>query len=114
MIIWIDAQLSPALASWITENFKIQAHAVHDLGLLEAEDQEIYEAARKARAVIMTKDSDFITLVHRHSSPPRVIWVTCGNTSNIYLKKILKESFHIILGLLEAGESIVEVSDSHS
>jgi predicted nuclease of predicted toxin-antitoxin system len=44
----IDAQLSPGLAKWITENFaSIEATAVRDLGLREAEDQASF--FRRAR-----------------------------------------------------------------
>lgn len=32
MTIWIDAQMSPALAAWIRSNFAVNAVAVRDLG----------------------------------------------------------------------------------
>ena len=39
MKLWIDAQLSPLLAKWISENFaNIEATAVRDLSLRDAED----------------------------------------------------------------------------
>ena len=31
MTIWVDAQLSPAIATWIGENFGIEARAARDL-----------------------------------------------------------------------------------
>ena len=37
MTIWIDAQLSPAIAFWIEENFNVKAFALRDLGLRDAE-----------------------------------------------------------------------------
>ena len=59
MNLWIDAQLSPALASWITAHFpEIEAFSVKYLGLRNAEDPEIFEAARSANTVVMTKDDD--------------------------------------------------------
>lgn len=64
MQIWIDAQLSPAIAGWIVETFHIEAYAVRDLDLRDATDQEIFVAARRAAAVVMTKDSDFV-VIHR-------------------------------------------------
>ncbi len=112
MILWIDAQFSPSLASWIAENFKIEARAIRDLGLLQAKDEEIYKAARQAKAVVMTKDSDFMTLVEQQGVSPQVVWVTCGNTSNAYLKKILKEALPAVIRLIDSGESVVEVSDT--
>jgi len=51
VILWIDAQLSPALARLINETFGIVAHAVRDLGLREARDWVIFHAAREAGAV---------------------------------------------------------------
>jgi predicted nuclease of predicted toxin-antitoxin system len=62
MIIWIDAHLSPAIAVWITSTFGILAVALRDLGLRDAEDPEIFEAAKAANVVLLTKDSDFVDL----------------------------------------------------
>jgi predicted nuclease of predicted toxin-antitoxin system len=36
MILWIDAQLSPALARWLSDTFGVAAHAVRNLGLRDA------------------------------------------------------------------------------
>jgi predicted nuclease of predicted toxin-antitoxin system len=63
MIFWLDAHLSPGLARWITERFGISARAVHDLGLRDAEDEQIFEAARRAEVVVITKDRDFVEMV---------------------------------------------------
>ena len=112
MILWIDAQLSPTLASWITESFGVGAHHVVDLGLLLARDQEIYLAAREADAVIVTKDRDFLALSERFGSPPQVVWITCGNTSNARLMDILQDAMPTALNHLEEGESIVAISDT--
>ncbi|MEC4812961.1 MAG: DUF5615 family PIN-like protein [Scytonema sp. PMC 1069.18] len=54
MIIWVDAQLSPAIASWITDKFGVTAVALRDIGLRDAEDVEIFEAAKAQDAIIMT------------------------------------------------------------
>jgi predicted nuclease of predicted toxin-antitoxin system len=89
MTIWIDAQISPAIAAWISSNYPVSAVAIRDLGLRDAEDKEIFEAARLEKAVVMTKDSDFVLLLDRLGPPPQVIWVTCGNTSNGRLKEVL-------------------------
>jgi predicted nuclease of predicted toxin-antitoxin system len=111
MKLWVDAQLSPAIAVWLTENFEqIEAVAVRDLGLREAEDTVIYFSAKDANATVMTKDSDFIDLQKRHGSPPKVIWVTCGNTSNKALQKILLANLQKAVELLEAGENLVEIT----
>lgn len=89
MIIWVDAHLSPAIATWITNTLGITAVALRDIGFREAEDLEIFEAAKTQKVIFMTKDSDFVDLVDRLKAPPQIIWLTCGNTSNARLKEIL-------------------------
>jgi predicted nuclease of predicted toxin-antitoxin system len=88
MIIWLDAQLSPAIASWMNIEFPITAIALRDLGLRDDRDHAIFEAARQANAVVMTKDIDFVHLIEKYVPPPQVILLTCGNTSNARLKQI--------------------------
>ncbi|NER49654.1 MAG: hypothetical protein F6J86_27540 [Symploca sp. SIO1B1] len=110
MTIWVDAHLSPAIASWITNTLDVEAVALRDLSLRDAEDPEIFEAAKAQQAIVMTKDSDFVDLVDRLGSPPQIIWLTCGNTSNARLRKILSETLPRALELLAAGEALVEIS----
>jgi predicted nuclease of predicted toxin-antitoxin system len=109
--VWIDAQLSPAIARWLATTFGEDAVTVKDVGLRDAEDEVIFNAARKVGAVVMTKDVDFADLVRRLGPPPQILWITCGNTSNARLMEILKLSWPRILDLLRAGERLVEVSD---
>ncbi len=57
----------------------------------------------------MTKDSDFVDLVDRLGSPPQIIWLTCGNTSNARLREILSSVLPEALKLLHSGEKLVEI-----
>lgn len=57
MTIWVDAHLSPAIATWITSTFGITALALRDVGLRDAEDSEIFEAAKAQGVIFMTKDT---------------------------------------------------------
>ena len=111
MKLWLDAQLSPAMAPWIAENFGVECSSVREVGLRDAEDVEIFQAARAANVVVMSKDSDFPELVERLGSPPQVLWVTCGNTSNRSLKELFQKCLQTALDLLHGGEPIVEVND---
>lgn len=110
MRIWIDAQLSPRIAGWISDNFDLEAIAVRDLGLRDSEDIEIFKAARSEDAIVVTKDRDFLDLLGRFGPPPKIIWLTCGNTSNAALQKILIKTLAKAVELLESGESIVEIT----
>ncbi len=88
--IWIDAQLSPGMAVWLGPLLATVAHPLRDLGLRDADDAVIFARARAAQAVILTKDADFLLLLDRHGPPPRVIWLTCGNTTNDRLRELLQ------------------------
>lgn len=113
MTIWIDAQLSPDIAGWIQSSFEgVHAAAVRDIGLRHAEDPEIFEAARTADAVVLTKDSDFTELVNRLGPPPHVIWVRVGNTSRAEMKRILAVHLADVMLLIRHGEPLVEISHS--
>ena len=110
MKIWIDAQLSPSLASWIEATFGIESYSLKFLGLRDADDLEIFQKAREdENIVIMTKDSDFLNLLYQLGSPPKIIWITCGNTSNDYLKKVLLVNLLQAIELLQSGERLVEI-----
>jgi len=110
MMLWVDAQLSPTLAPWLTEKFGIEAYSIKWLGYRNATDGEIFYAARAAGAVVMTKDSDFLRLLDQHGPPPQVLWITFGNTSNARMKEVLQRIFPWAVKLLEAGEPLVEIS----
>lgn len=110
MTIWIDAQMSPAIAAWISDNFPVRAIASRDLGLRNATDREIFFAARRETAIVMTKDSDFVSLLDELGMPPQVIWITCGNTSNARLREILTGTLPKALRLLGSGERLVEIN----
>ena len=109
MKIWVDAQLSPAIAKWIESNFPVECTAVRDLDLRDAEDKEIFFRAKDVGAVVLTKDSDFVFLLDRFGPPPKVIWLTSGNTSNKRLKEILSGSLLKAIEILDQGDDLVEI-----
>jgi predicted nuclease of predicted toxin-antitoxin system len=109
--IWIDAQLSPALAPWIQQEFGVDAFSARYLGLVRTRDRDIFAAARRADVVVLTKDGDFPLLVERLGPPPSVIWLRCGNTSNAYVRKVLRDTLRPALDLIAAGEHLIVITD---
>ena len=80
--LWIDAQISPAIALWINENYPdINAKSFRSLGLRDAKDIEIFMLAKRSNCILVSKDVDFQQLLQKFGSPPKLIWLTCGNTS---------------------------------
>jgi predicted nuclease of predicted toxin-antitoxin system len=111
MIIWVDAQLPPTLAAWLVKTFGVAAFSLKELGLRDAKDTEIFEAARQPNLVIMSKDSDFVDLVCRLGSPPQILWITCGNVTNQNLRRLLSSTFAEAITQLQQGEIVVEIGE---
>lgn len=109
MTLWLDAQLPPHLAIWIQQTFSINAIALRDIGLRDATDNAIFDAAKIANAVLISKDSGFVEIVMRHGTPPKLIWLTCGNVSNAALETLFNAKLREAIQLLKGGESIVEL-----
>lgn len=109
MKFWVDAQLPPALAAWLAKEYGVEALPLKDIGLRDAPDIEIFQAAQRTQVVVISKDSDFVDLVSRHGSPPQLLWVTCGNLTNSRLQVVFRKTFPEALALLTSGQAIVEV-----
>ena len=69
-MIWLDAQLSPRVAGWIRETLGHDAKALRDIGLRDAEDEEIFQRGKHDDVILLTKDKDFVDLVARLGPPP--------------------------------------------
>jgi len=111
MIYWIDAQLPPQLAIWLSQTFKVEAYSLRDLDLRDAEDEQIFQQARQQGIVIISKDSDFVDMVLRLGIPPQLLWITCGNFTNRRLQEPLTQVFPKAEKLLATGEAVVEIAD---
>ena len=108
--VWVDAQLPPALARWLTEEYGVDAAHVDAAGYLGAADEAIFAAARAGGAgVVVTKDDDFVRLLEQRGPPPQVVWVTCGNVRNAELRRVVLPAWPRAAALLAAGEPLVEI-----
>lgn len=109
-MIIVDAQLSPHLAIWVSEKLSVETYSVSFLGMLNSTDSDIFHFAREKNAVVITKDNDFVSLLYRLGPPPKIIWITCGNTSNAHMKRLLKHKLTAALKLLDSSD-LVEIAD---
>ncbi len=109
MKFWIDAQLPPALAPWLTDTFGVEAFSVKRLGLRDASDERIFFAARTEKVIVITKDRDFVQLLEGLGPPPKVIWGTCGNVSNAEMRDIFRQDFQKAVLSLQQSKSLVEI-----
>jgi predicted nuclease of predicted toxin-antitoxin system len=100
-----------SLPPWLTAEQGIEARHVQELGLLLSRDAGIFSAAGAATepVAILTKDDDFSRLVIQHGPPPQVVWLRCGNVSNLELRRIRRDAWPRAARLLAGGEALVEI-----
>lgn len=110
MRVWVDAQLPPAIAAWISQRFGIPCSHIRDTDLAAMPDAHIFERIRVPGDVIFTKDEDFIDLVTRLDPPPQVLWLRIGNTSNRHLRTYLEVTMGRAIELLSSSEPVVELA----
>jgi predicted nuclease of predicted toxin-antitoxin system len=73
-----DENLSPSLAARLAAEFPESTH-VRNVGLLGAEDRQIWEYARSAGLAIVSKDTDFRERSYVEGAPPKIVWLDVGN-----------------------------------
>lgn len=111
MKIWLNANLSPVLAAWISKNFDVACYALVNLKLRDEDDETVFKKARDAKAILITRDFDFVDLVLKRGAPPKVLLISVGNCSNAHLKKLFKNKLQEALSAFAGGEDIVELTD---
>jgi predicted nuclease of predicted toxin-antitoxin system len=109
-MIVLDAQLPPSLAPWIKDSFDLECVSTRFINLENGSDRAIFLWAKSNNAIVMTKDIDFINLQIELGSPPKVIWLTIGNTSKLKLKEILKIHLLKAVDMLKEN-NLVEISN---
>ncbi len=109
MVIWLDANISPTIAHFISEKFGLECFHIASLAVDISDDEAIFvEAKQKTDVTIVTKDYDFVLLQDRLNQPPKIILFTFGNTPNAVVKEKLNIHFTEALKQLESV-GIVEI-----
>lgn len=92
--IWLDTQLSPIIAKWMTEHSGFTVRSSYSLQLNSLTDITIYNKAKSAgNVIIISKDADFHELISRLGSSPKLIMVKKGNCDNRLLWEFIKPYF---------------------
>ena len=83
-----DQNISFRITSKLVDIFPKCKH-VSDCGLMNSEDSDIWNYARKNNYTIVTFDSDFydISLINGH--PPKIIWIRTGNLTTKEIAKLI-------------------------
>lgn len=106
--IWLDTQISPAIAKWIVEQAGYTAKSSYSLSLHNLTDLEIYQRAKsQGNVILVSKDADFPELISRLGSPPKLINLKIGNCDNRALWEFLKPYLAPAVKILTQGDADV-------
>jgi predicted nuclease of predicted toxin-antitoxin system len=108
MTLLLDVHLSPFITHWIKETFQVKCISFHHLNWQRLPDEIAFSKAKEMNAVVLTKDEDFTVLLSKYGAPPKIIWLTCGNTSKKRLKEILLIHLKEAILLLDTND-LVEI-----
>ena len=106
----VDAQLPPSLTQFL-RTFGEEAIACRDVGLRDADDEEIWRFAIAGGWCIVTKDEDFAVRHMTETSGPQVVWLRIGNSTNPALLQWLEPLWANIIQELRMGQGLVEVGE---
>ena len=104
----VDAQLPPALASWLRSK-GYDAHHVIELGLADAPDAAIWAQAIAEGFMIVTKDRDFVDWGLARTPKARILWVRFGNIRRDNLIARFEAAWSELSYALASDATIIEV-----
>ena len=81
--------LSPRLVEYLADLYADSAH-VWQVGLDQASDLAVWNAARSRGFIIVSQDADFSDLSAMFGAPPKVIWIRRGNCSTREIEAMLR------------------------
>lgn len=103
----VDTQLPPALANRLTKIGHNSTHtSFYTQGVLFS-DLRITQVAIEEDRIIVTKDSDFLERFLVKGSPPEVLLLQVGNTSNRELLELMEQSLGEITRRFNDGSALV-------
>jgi predicted nuclease of predicted toxin-antitoxin system len=96
MRLLFDQNISYRIVSKLSDCYPVCKH-IRELGLIDVEDVDIWDFARKNGYTIVTFDADFYDIGLINGCPPKIIWLRTGNlTTNQIVDILIKTSVKII------------------
>lgn len=99
MRLLFDQNLSRKLVTRLSDIFPDSSH-VQFHGLAEKTDTEIWEFAKINDFCILTQDADFAERSRLYGSPPKVVWLRCGNAPTNHVEALIRAGVEAIQELL--------------
>ena len=108
MKLLLDQNISFRLLGALEDAYP-ESTQVKCVGLDEADDAGVWHFARDNGYIIVTKDSDFQELNILYGSPPKIIWLKCGNKPNSYALKLLLDNQEEIRNFEHSATGCLEI-----
>lgn len=99
MKLLFDQNLSRKLAIRLADIFPDSSH-VQFHQLAEQTDTEIWEFAKANNFCIVTQDADFAERSRLYGSPPKIVWLRCGNAPTQQVENLIRAGAEAIRELL--------------
>lgn len=99
MKLLFDQNLSRKLAVRLADFFPDSSH-VQFHGLAERTDADIWKFARTNDFCILSQDADFAEKSRLYGSPPKVVWLRCGNVPTNQVEALIRAGAEAIQELL--------------
>src|SRR5262245_1867808 len=92
MKLLFDHNLSHKLCRRLTDLFP-DSTQTRLLGFATASDQIVWEHEKLNGFVVVTLDKDFGDLALQRGSPPKIIWLRCGNSTVVKVERLFRANF---------------------
>jgi len=96
MKLLFDQNLSFKLCNRLADLFP-DSNQVRRAELEKADDRAIWEFAKTNGFTIVSQDSDFADMAALYGSPPKVIWLRCGNQTSEFIEKLFRDHANAII-----------------
>lgn len=103
-----DENLSLKLCGKLNDQFPGSAH-VRPLGLERADDRAVWRYAKANDFALVTLDADFADLAALFGSPPKVIWLRCGNQPTAAVEALLRVHASAIVAFADSDADCLEI-----
>lgn len=90
MKLLFDQNLSFKLCLRLKDLFP-NSQQVRLLGMSDSNDRDIWRHSAENDFIIVTQDSDFADLAALLGSPPKVLWLRCGNQPTSMIEDLLRQ-----------------------
>ena len=102
----IDAHLPRRLAHWLRA---LDHEVLHTLDLPRGNrtpDTELCDIATRERAIVVTKDADFVNTFTVQHVPYKLLLVSTGNIKNVDLETLFAQNIADIVAAFEAHDFV--------